>query len=305
VTRNTGTHAVCATVHTCGQTILHQTRMNAPACSTNGVSSSPPTVPACASGAPTSTIESKNYGSTASGLGTDLRLSHHSPETTRQDAPRIRLLQGDYTMARTRIGIIGAGNMGRAFATRLAAAGHSVTITATDPAHAEEAAAKAGANARAVRPEGIARDTDLLILAVPYAAAAEALRGAGDVSGKTIVDITNPVTPDYSALALGFSTSAAEEIQKAVPTAKVVKAFNTVFAQVLGSGARAQVLYAGDDAGAKEAVRELIESAGFEAVDAGPLANARLLEPLGMLTIYFGYGAGRGTGIAPAWQQIA
>jgi 8-hydroxy-5-deazaflavin:NADPH oxidoreductase len=95
-------------------------------------------------------------------------------------------------MARRKIGIIGAGNMGRAFATRLAAAGHKINITATDPAHAEEAAAKAGANARAVRPAEIARDTDLLILAVPYAAAADALRGAGDVMGKTIMDITNP-----------------------------------------------------------------------------------------------------------------
>jgi predicted dinucleotide-binding enzyme len=204
-------------------------------------------------------------------------------------------------MARTKIGIIGAGNMGRAFATQLAAAGHDVTITATDTAHAEEAAVKAGANARAVRPDAIARDTDLLILAVPYAA-------AGDVTGKTIVDISNPVTPDYSGLALGFTTSAAEEIQKAVPTAKVVKAFNTIFARVLGAApdrTRAQVLYAGDDAGAKAAVRALIESAGFEAVDAGPLANARLLEPRGMLNIYFGYAAGRGTGIAPVWIPVA
>jgi 8-hydroxy-5-deazaflavin:NADPH oxidoreductase len=211
-------------------------------------------------------------------------------------------------MARTKIGIIGAGNMGRAFATRLAAAGHTVTITATDPAHAEEAAAKAGANARAVRPDGIARDTDLLILAVPYAAAADAIRGAGDVTGKTVVDISNPVTPDYSALALGFSTSAAEEIQKAVPTAKVVKAFNTIYAQVLGTtpgGTRAQVFYAGDDAMAKAAVREVIESMGFEAVDAGPLGNARLLEPLGMLNIYLGYAGGRGTGIAPVWVAAA
>ena len=211
-------------------------------------------------------------------------------------------------MTRTRIGIIGAGNMGRAFATRLVAAGHDVTVTATDPAHAEEAAAKAGAKARAVRPAGVARDVDLIILAVPYSAAAEALRGAGDVTGKTIVDISNPVTPDYSGLAFGFSTSAAEEIQKVVPTAKVVKAFNTIFAQVLGGepdGSRAQVLYAGDDAGAKAAVRALIESAGFEAVDSGPLANARLLEPLGMLNIYIGYSGGRGTGIAPAWVSVA
>jgi predicted dinucleotide-binding enzyme len=113
-------------------------------------------------------------------------------------------------------------------------------------------------------------------------------RGAGDVTGKTIVDISNSVTPDYSGLALGFTTSAAEEIQEAVPTAKVVKAFNTTFAQVLGAApdrTRAQVLDAGGDAGAKAAVRALIEIAGFEAVDAGPLANARLLEPLGMLNI--------------------
>lgn len=124
------------------------------------------------------------------------------------------------------------------------------------------------------------------------------------MTGKTIVDISNPVTPDYSALALGFSTSAAEEIQKAVPTAKVVKAFNTIYAQVLGAASvstRAQVFYASDDAGAKAAVRGLIESMGFEAVDAGPLGSARVLEPLGMLNIYLGYAGGRGTGIAPAW----
>lgn len=212
-------------------------------------------------------------------------------------------------MARTRIGIIGAGNMGAAFAARLAAAGHHVSITAQHHERAERAATAAGANARAVRPEEIARDADLLILATPYPAAVEALRAAGNVRGKTVVDITNPLTPDLSGLSVGYTSSAAEEIQKAVPDARVVKAFNTIFAQVLGSGpatgSKAQVLYAGDDDGAKQAVRALIQSAGFEAVDAGPLANARYLEPLGMLTIYLGYVAGRGTGIAPAWVAVA
>ncbi len=87
-----------------------------------------------------------------------------------------------------------------------------------------------------------------------------------------------------------------------------MKAFNTIFAQVLGAapgGTRAQVLYAGDDAGAKDAVRALIESAGLDPVDAGPLANARQLEPLGLLNIYFGYVAGRGTGVAPAWVAVS
>lgn len=208
-------------------------------------------------------------------------------------------------MARTRIGIIGAGNMGSAFAKRLAAAGHDVTITAKDPAHAEQAASKAGGRVRAVPTDQIARDADLLIVATYFPDAPDALRAAGDLTGKTVIDISNPMTPDMSGLSVGHTTSAAEEIQNAVPQAKVVKAFNTVFAQVLGGDARAQVFYAGDDAGAKDAVRALIESAGFEAVDAGPLANARQLEPLGLLNIYFGYVAGRGTGVAPAWQPVA
>ena len=202
------------------------------------------------------------------------------------------------------VGIIGAGNMGAAFAKRLAAAGHRVAITATDPANAEQAAQAAGNGARAVSATDVARGADLLILAVPYTAAADALRAAGDVSGKTVIDIANPGKADFSGLAIGHTTSAAEEVQRAVPQVKVVKAFNTVFAQVLASEARAQVFFAGDDAEAKGRVQALIESAGFEAVDAGPLANARYLEPVAWLNIYFGYMAGRGTNIAPAWQQV-
>lgn len=83
-----------------------------------------------------------------------------------------------------------------------------------------------------------------------------------------------------------------------------MKAFNTIFAQVLGGSGKAQVLYAGNDAAAKDAVKALAESAGFEAVDAGPLANARYLEPLGMLTIFLGYVAARGTRIALAFDTI-
>ena len=203
-----------------------------------------------------------------------------------------------------RIGIIGAGNMGSAFAKRLVAAGHEVTITAQDPSHAEQAASAAGGSVRAVPQGQIAAGAELLVLATPYGAAVEALRGAGDTDGKTVIDITNPLNAEMSGLTVGFTSSAAEEIQRAVPGARVVKAFNTVFAQVLGgapAGAKVQVLFAGDDDAAKQTVRSLIESADFEAVDAGPLANARYLEPLGMLNIYLGYVAGRGTGAAPAW----
>jgi len=202
-----------------------------------------------------------------------------------------------------KIGIIGAGNMGSAFARRLGAAGHEVAITAQDLSHAEQAASDAGGSVRAVPRGEIADGADVVIVATPYDASVEALRQAGEVNGKTVIDISNPLNEDMSDLTVGFTTSAGEEIQKGVPEARVVKAFNTVFAQILGDGeSSVQVLYAGDDDSAKDSVRTLIESMGFEPLDAGPLANARYLEPLGMLNIYLGYAGGRGTGDAPAWE---
>ena len=146
-------------------------------------------------------------------------------------------------------------------------------------------------------------------VATAYPGAVAALRSAGDLKGKVIVDITNPLTADYMGLAIGHSTSAAEEIQSALPDAKVVKAFNTVFAQVIAAGpklagATVPVYLAGDDSAAKETVRSLVQSIGFASVDAGGLRNARYLEPLAGLNIYFGYGAGRGTALAPAWIGI-
>ena len=138
-----------------------------------------------------------------------------------------------------------------------------------------------------------------------------ALRGAGKLEGKVVIDITNPLTPDYMGLTLGHDTSAAEEIAKAVPGAEVVKAFNTVFAQVLadgadfGNGRKADVFVAGDSARAKQTAGAIAESIGFHVVDAGPLKNARYLEPVAGLNIYLGYGAGQGTSIAPVWIRKA
>ena len=137
--------------------------------------------------------------------------------------------------------------------------------------------------------------------------AAAALRSVGDLAGKTVIDITNPLTPDYMGLTLGHSTSAGEEIARAVPGAEVVKAFNTVFAQVLaegadfGAGQKVTVFLASDSEPAKQTARALAESMGFNTQDAGGLKNARYLEPLAGLNIYFGYGAGLGTAIAPTW----
>jgi 8-hydroxy-5-deazaflavin:NADPH oxidoreductase len=208
-----------------------------------------------------------------------------------------------------KIGIIGAGNMGAAFAHRLTAADHEVAITARNLDEARKVANEIGHRVRAVPREELAEGTDLLILATPYDASVDALRAVRHTDGKAVIDISNPLSADMSGLVVGHTTSAAEEIQRAGPRVKVVKAFNTVFSSVLGSQAggdsKVQVFYAGDDAGAKDTVRRMIESIGFEPVDSGPLANARYLEPLGMLNIWFGYSGGLGTNVAPRWDTAA
>ena len=203
--------------------------------------------------------------------------------------------------------VIGAGNMGSAFVKQLSAAGHSVSVTARDAAKAAALAAQY-ANAKAVPAAAAAEGQDVVLLATAYGDAAAALQSVGNLQGKVVVDISNPLTADYMGLTLGHSTSAAEEIAKAIPGALVVKAFNTVLAQVLGQGAaladgsKVTVFYAGDAESAKQTVKALAESLGFAAVDAGGLKNARYLEPVAGLNIFFAYGAGRGTAIAPAWQ---
>lgn len=205
-----------------------------------------------------------------------------------------------------KVTLIGTGNMGSGLAKHLAKAGHTLVIAGRD---ASKVQALARANRASVKDTNAAEGADVVIVATGYGDAVTALRAAGDLSGKVIIDITNPLTADYMGLTVGHSTSAAEEIQKAFPKALVVKAFNTVFAQVLADGPQlagevVQVYFAGDDAAAKETVKALINSTGFAAVDAGALKNARYLEPLAGLNIYFGYGAGKGTSIAPSWIGI-
>jgi len=209
-----------------------------------------------------------------------------------------------------KVTVIGAGNMGSAFVKQLHRAGHAVRVTARN---ADKAAALAAQypGVVAVPAANAAAEADIVVLATGYADAPAALSSLGDLTGKVVVDITNPLTPDYMGLTLGHSTSAAEEIAKAVPGAQVVKAFNTLFAQVLaegadfGAGRKATVFVAGDSESARQAVAGLAETLGFAVVDAGGLKNARYLEPLAGLNIYLGYGAGLGTGIAPTWLRKA
>lgn len=208
-----------------------------------------------------------------------------------------------------KVTVIGAGNMGRGLTKQLSKAGHQVTVTARNLDKAR-ALATEFAHVTAAPAQQALGASDVVIVATGFADAVPALRSLGDLTGKIVIDITNPLTADYMGLTIGHSTSAAEEIAKAVPGAQVVKAFNTVFAQVLDAGAELQgkrvpVYYATDSQQAGKTVHDLIQSTGFAPVSAGPLKNARYLEPVAGLNIYFGYGAGHGTGVAPAWIGIA
>jgi predicted dinucleotide-binding enzyme len=184
-----------------------------------------------------------------------------------------------------KVAVIGKGNVGSALGGGLERAGYDVRLVGKDPGRAREAAAWG----------------QVIILATPYGALDDVIREMGDgASGKLLVDATNVLTPDFQ-LALGFTTSGAEELQKKAPSAKVVKAFNTVFAQHMATGqvkSTALTLFvAGDDQGAKEQVLSLGRDIGFDAVDAGPLNNARWLETLGYLNIQLGYMLKMGTEI--------
>ena len=184
-----------------------------------------------------------------------------------------------------------------------------MVVGARDTAKASDLAADIGRGVQAASLRGAANAADIIVLAVPYAAAHETLAAAGDLAGKTIIDITNPMKADFSGLAIGHITSAAEEIQKAAPGAHVVKAFNTIFAHLLThpkpGAKRLTVFYAGDNADANEGARMLIERIGFRAEYAGPLQHARYLEPVAALNIAFGYALGAGVNIAPEWRRIA
>ena len=205
-----------------------------------------------------------------------------------------------------KITVIGTGNMGSAFVKQLSRAGHQVSVAARHLEKAQTlAAANTGVNAVAIGDAAAA--AEVIIVATGYGDAVNALQSVGDLSGKVVIDISNPLTADYMGLTLGYSTSAAEEIAKALPGVEIVKAFNTVLAQVLNDGAdfgnsqTVPVFVASDSVRAKDIVKALAESIGFATVDAGGLKNARYLEPLAGLNIYLAYGAGRGTSIAPTW----
>jgi 8-hydroxy-5-deazaflavin:NADPH oxidoreductase len=202
--------------------------------------------------------------------------------------------------------IIGLGNMGKGLAKRLA--GNTDLIVASRDAAAATAFAAGLKNTSAASVADAIAAADIVVLAMHYGAALEAA-AMPSLKGKIVVDISNPVKPDFSGLLLGHSTSAAEEIQAVAKGAKVVKAFNTIFAGLFDGPAASTknvpVFVAGNDEAAVDAVADLALNAGFAVEKTGGLDAAKLLEPLGMLNIRLGYGLGRGTSIAPTWLAVS
>ena len=203
------------------------------------------------------------------------------------------------------IAILGLGNMGTGLAKRLAGK-IDLVLGARDPKAAATLAAEIGAPV-ASYADAVAK-AEIVVLALPLARALEAAAKL-DLSGKIVVDISNPMTPDFANLTMGFTTSAGEEVQKALPTARVVKAFNTIFSGLFAtpraSTVAVPVFIAGDDAAALDAVAALVTAAGFTPERSGALDSARLLEPMGLMNVKFAYALGRGTGIAPTWVKLA
>jgi predicted dinucleotide-binding enzyme len=189
----------------------------------------------------------------------------------------------------TRIAIIGTGNVGSAVGAGAAKAGYDVVFAGQDADRTESVAEDAGASA-ATSPREAVAGADIVVLAVPYDAVGDVAREIGPVAeGKIVIDPTNPLKADYSGLATDPGTSGAETIAALLPDAKVVKAFNTLFAtntaNPAGHGTQLDSLFATDDEAAKDAVCGLSGSIGFRPVHVGPLAAARELEAMAWLNI--------------------
>lgn len=202
-----------------------------------------------------------------------------------------------------RIAVIGIGMVGGTLGRRWAQEGQEVMFGVREPASEKvgQLLAEAGANARAGSVAEAAAFGEVVVLATPWSGTEDAIRTAGDLSGKVVLDCTNPLAPDMSGLV--GDRSAAEQVAAWAKGAKVVKIFNSTGFKNMDDPRygddRVTMLYCGDDAEAKKVAAGLAEGLGFEPVDAGPLSEARSLEYLALLWIHLAYGPAKlGPGIA-------
>ncbi len=198
------------------------------------------------------------------------------------------------------IGTIGTGRMAAGLGKLWAEAGHHVFFGSRTLTQGRALAREIGADTRGGSHTQAVEAGDVILLATPFSAAVKTVHGLR-LRGKVVIDLTNVVS-DSGLPATGVGTSAAEQIAAAAPGAKVVKAFNGIYFQALEypiyRGQAADVFFCGDDAAAKEIVEGLIADTGFNPVDVGPLAYARMLEPLAVLWFRLAFSEGFGTEFA-------
>ena len=202
-----------------------------------------------------------------------------------------------------KIAVIGAGNVGSTLGAGWTRVGHEVIFGVRDPSgpRAQEALSAAGPGARAASPQQAASEAGVITVATPWTATHEALSSLGDLTGKVLLDSTNPLGAGLE-LTVGLSHSAGEQIARWAPGALVVKIFNSTgnnnMANTQYGHHQATMFYAGDDAGANAIAHRLAADLGFDPVYAGPLKNARLLEPLAALWVDLALMRGHGRDIA-------
>jgi predicted dinucleotide-binding enzyme len=199
------------------------------------------------------------------------------------------------------IGIVGSGNVGGALGRHLAHLGHRVTFGTRKPDSAEMQELAKSPNTRLAPQQEAAQSSEVILLATPWPATEQALKGLGDLNGKILLDCTNPFRADLSGLDPAIPSSGGEMVAQWAPGARVAKVFNTVGYGVMANttfpGGPAVMFYCGDDAGAKSAARDLAGQMGFDPVDAGPLRQSRVLESFALLWVSLAIG-GQGRDIA-------
>lgn len=186
-----------------------------------------------------------------------------------------------------KIAIIGTGMVGSALARGLGRAGHEVVLGSRRPEDDSVRDLAEEAGAAAARPDEAAGGAEVVVLAVPWGAARDAVEGLGDLGDKVLLDATNPLG---EGLALTADPSGGELVARWAGAARVAKTFNTISAEVMETAYRYDppplLFLAGDDTGARETATRLARDLGFEPVDSGPLARARHLEHLAVLWIH-------------------
>jgi len=208
-----------------------------------------------------------------------------------------------------KIGIIGTGHMGSALRSALSKTEHELFIGSRDPekfADIKERTKSAemifSSNEEAVKK------SEIIFLSVRWRDTLDAISTLGNLDGKIIVEISNPFSEDMDGTIFDSTTSAAEELSRHLPGAKIVKAFNHIFADIVENSKnlkyKPQTFYCGDDRNANEKVKIILEDMGFECISLGQLASARLMESLTILELRIMQNQDHDTKYAMEWKNM-